>query len=1508
MTFLSARMPEQSRPVAASKAPESRRPGFGLVGHSHQLAVSSPGDSHEREADRVAGLVTRPLHEAACGRCVDAPYSCPDCLTRRPNGLSRSSPGGGPQVVSGPFDLGVGRPLDAGTRGFMESRIGADFEHVRVYTGAKAAKSAARLAARAFTYGDDIAFATGQYAPDGPAGQRLLAHELVHVVQGGAQVSRQPATDEVDAAATIVANVRKGDVAAVASELEKHSGDPALGTIREKVSAAIGQPVERWLLMRSRRSEAIGTAASFVFALGGASYIAPVVTSLVPGGQDSPDSERGLRVLWPVLSLIEKLHALDEGYRELEQAQLDVIRSATEEQRVAARSHAAELEAIYREMEPMEEFQARKLIDPSADSLYRAAGRVLSRAPGNFHDDEDMVFDALVELNPSRRRAFFFEYWDALYDLLSKSRFRLLETLCTGTEVEALIARLREATEGRRDDQAAVSAVVERAVSLLRERAELRATVDTLPPARRAEAHARLGELDNLDDLLRFSRTPNGSLDGSTFLGIVSAATDDAAGFAAAASQLSAFAPRGQSGAAYEIAKQRILLSDGDVRTIENALTELHAPRPTGAMAPAPTSAAPMVTSNMQVEDERLRNELLVDPAVAAVINRLKGSDRQSVGFAVRHDAFAGKLAELNDALNAADWGRFFRLALEIARNDGWRSRFRATSTENWSVYSNVRSPQREIMETILRTKGLPLDALSEFFGHTLSGGAEGMVSAVEDIGESDRSMLRRGYALSMHPPIGPPSSEQESAIAAYRAFDAQLRKSRTTLGMLDESGYQRVSRAVLGSMPTADEWVSCSGRFRAAQLMYDQEQASLALDRGVSQHFTETDETAVAAAREFASRFEPLRSRGALEAVDLFVLASLHERFLGRSAEFTEASNAISDMAGMVAATVAGIVVVAATGGLASPGVIALAAASGAGARVVTKEMFGGAFADVGGRDVLLGAVDGALAVVGASLASRGTELVGLGGHALTSSAARLGGEVVTEAAEFASQSGVNLARRVAASGVQTALDGAFSGAVSDAFSTMTTPGAWRRGVWRGLIQVGESALFAGLTGLATGGLMGGAAPLAGAGLSKFSEALAMRGIQSTLTRVGAIETLEAARVAASVRDLDTANRLLRELEAHLTADESRTLRRHLYEEMQSALGHPAGTAAPATEADAHLLADSGAVVDGRRLRPAELQAELDVVRRSEPRPSTVDGYVDEVDVGNSHAWRRREDGTWCRFSESSLCGTVVPGAPAVAAAQRARMLDERVDRLRTQLGEYGRRPGRAREAARLRSALDEMAMRGDASATRDILDSIEDALSNERLPTSAGSFTVEMNDSRVRKAFNESLAAPGLQGNPEWDAYLELIRSRYATQGSVEIGRSPRSIDPANVAGTDEMRARFLAGLGDRKVSAGAADMTLGHLRSVVKSAGSEAGAVAAGDAIWIDRLTGGRLERPGPNASLWPADPVWGVWRVDHIVELQHGGLETVSNYAAVPQRMHAVKSDAMNEFRRVMLETR
>jgi hypothetical protein len=84
-----------------------------------------------------------------------------------------------------------GTTLDPASRAFMEARFCYDFSRVRIHADAQAAESAAAINARAYTLGDHVVFASGAYAPHSQAGSRLLAHELVHVVQQGHAAPRQ---------------------------------------------------------------------------------------------------------------------------------------------------------------------------------------------------------------------------------------------------------------------------------------------------------------------------------------------------------------------------------------------------------------------------------------------------------------------------------------------------------------------------------------------------------------------------------------------------------------------------------------------------------------------------------------------------------------------------------------------------------------------------------------------------------------------------------------------------------------------------------------------------------------------------------------------------------------------------------------------------------------------------------------------------------------------------------------------------------------------------------------------------------------------------------------------------------------------------------------------------------------------------------------------------------------------------------------------------------------------
>jgi len=65
----------------------------------------------------------------------------------------------------------------------MEPRFGHDFSQVRVHTDGRAAESAGEVGARAYTLGEHIVFGPGGFSPGPTSSQRLVAHELAHVVQ-----------------------------------------------------------------------------------------------------------------------------------------------------------------------------------------------------------------------------------------------------------------------------------------------------------------------------------------------------------------------------------------------------------------------------------------------------------------------------------------------------------------------------------------------------------------------------------------------------------------------------------------------------------------------------------------------------------------------------------------------------------------------------------------------------------------------------------------------------------------------------------------------------------------------------------------------------------------------------------------------------------------------------------------------------------------------------------------------------------------------------------------------------------------------------------------------------------------------------------------------------------------------------------------------------------------------------------------------------------------------------
>ena len=74
-------------------------------------------------------------------------------------------------------------PLDPNTRTFMEDRLGHRFSHVRIHPDAPSTTTILDVPVQAYTKGSNIYFGQGEYQPQRATGRRLIAHELVHVVQ-----------------------------------------------------------------------------------------------------------------------------------------------------------------------------------------------------------------------------------------------------------------------------------------------------------------------------------------------------------------------------------------------------------------------------------------------------------------------------------------------------------------------------------------------------------------------------------------------------------------------------------------------------------------------------------------------------------------------------------------------------------------------------------------------------------------------------------------------------------------------------------------------------------------------------------------------------------------------------------------------------------------------------------------------------------------------------------------------------------------------------------------------------------------------------------------------------------------------------------------------------------------------------------------------------------------------------------------------------------------------------
>ncbi|MDN5940290.1 MAG: DUF4157 domain-containing protein [Nitrospira sp.] len=172
-----------------------------------KLAIGASNDPLEQEADRVANQVmARPARSYVNSV---SPH------IQRFLGHATEQAGQAPASVDRVL-ASSGRPLEPSVQHEMGQRFGCDFSQVQVHTGKDAEQSAREVNAHAYTVGHDIVFGAGQFAPGTNTGQRLIAHELMHVVQqagnGSGQVQRQPEVEKKQPKSDLGKELKKNEL------------------------------------------------------------------------------------------------------------------------------------------------------------------------------------------------------------------------------------------------------------------------------------------------------------------------------------------------------------------------------------------------------------------------------------------------------------------------------------------------------------------------------------------------------------------------------------------------------------------------------------------------------------------------------------------------------------------------------------------------------------------------------------------------------------------------------------------------------------------------------------------------------------------------------------------------------------------------------------------------------------------------------------------------------------------------------------------------------------------------------------------------------------------------------------------------------------------------------------------------------------------------------------------------------------------------------------------------
>ena len=190
---------------------QSTDPFFAASAVQPKLKIGEPNDRYEQQADRVADAVVQTPgasqsvqrqsmteeEEMLQTKPVLLQRKCAECEQEENLQMKASHSADSGNTAGNAINSrlqskkGSGRQISKATQMEMSQKFGTDFSRVNIHTDSEAIQMSKSLGARAFTYGSDIYFNSGEYHPESKEGKHLLAHELTHVVQQSSGLQRK---------------------------------------------------------------------------------------------------------------------------------------------------------------------------------------------------------------------------------------------------------------------------------------------------------------------------------------------------------------------------------------------------------------------------------------------------------------------------------------------------------------------------------------------------------------------------------------------------------------------------------------------------------------------------------------------------------------------------------------------------------------------------------------------------------------------------------------------------------------------------------------------------------------------------------------------------------------------------------------------------------------------------------------------------------------------------------------------------------------------------------------------------------------------------------------------------------------------------------------------------------------------------------------------------------------------------------------------------------------------